>query len=196
MGNRGGELAIPRRRKGSEATRQRLRDAAWAVFRAQGIEGTTVRAIAAAADCAVGGLYTYYPNKDSLLEDLTLSALAELGREVAAHPDKPAIAAVTEAMRTVFGPGAPAASLLMVLFRPGQTGGTEFARRVAGRILTALAPLAAAGDGQTPQAAAANALAASSFAFGLVLFESSGLLAQLGGEAEAVVQAFRLVRRG
>ena len=83
----------------------------------------TVRAVAEQAGAAVGSLYTYYPDKQALLEDLALSALSSLGREVAARADRAPLIAVAEAMRAVFGAGAPAAALLPVLFRAGQPAG-------------------------------------------------------------------------
>ena len=117
--------------KGREATRHRLREAAWATLQQRGLEGTTVRAVAEAAGCAVGAVYLYYPNKTALLEDLVLGALAELGRQVAMRSNRPALEAVTGGMRAVFGAGKPAADLLLVLFRSGSTAETEFGRRVA-----------------------------------------------------------------
>lgn len=177
--------------RGSAATRLKLREAAWAVFQQHGLAGTTVRAIATSAGRAVGSLYTYYPDKEALLDDLTLAALAELGREVAARADEPPVVAVTAAMRAVFGAERPAAALLGVLLRPGQAASPEFGRRVVGRLLTALAPLVAERADLAPRAAEAHALAAAAFAFGLTLFESSGLLERLGGDAGAVVAAYR-----
>lgn len=176
-------------RKGREATRVRLREAAWATLQQRGLEGITVRAVAEAAGCAVGAVYLYYPDKTALLEDLVLGALAELGRQVAMRSNLPALEAVSDGMRAVFGAGKPAADLLLVLFRAGSAAETEFGRRVAGRLLTALAPLMAQQAGIAPQEAAAKALAAACFAFGFTLFESSGLMERLGGDAAAVVGA-------
>ncbi len=169
--------------------RARLRAAAWATLGQRGLEGTTVRAVADAAGCAVGSVYLRYPDKTALLEDLVLEALAELGREVAARAELPALAAVNDGMRAVFGAGRPAADLLLVLFRAGCAADTEFGRRVAGRLMTALAPLAAQHAGAAPQEVAAKAMAAACFAFGFTLFEASGLLERLGGNAATVVGA-------
>ncbi len=176
--------------RGREETHQRLRAAAWAVFQRGGVEAVTVRAVAEQAGAAVGSLYTYYPDKQALLEDLALSALSSLGREVAARADRAPLIAVAEAMRAVFGAGAPAAALLPVLFRAGQPSGSEFGRRVAGRILTALGPLAGEHKGHAPAEAAARALAATAFAFGLALLDSSGLLARLDATPNSVVEAY------
>lgn len=176
--------------RGREDTRERLRAAAWTVFRREGLGGTTVRAVATEAGAAVGSLYTYYPDKEALLQDLSLSALAELGREVAARRARPPVVAVAEATCAIFGAGTPGAALLPVLFRAGQTTGTDFGRRVAGRILTALGPLAGEHKAQAPAEVAARALAATSFVFGLALLDSSGLLARLEAEPECIVAAY------
>lgn len=168
----------------------RLRAAAWSVFRRDGLAGTTVRAIASEAGAAVGGLYVCYPDKDLLLADLALAALAELGREVAARAGAPPIVAVTEALRAVFGAGAPASALLRVVLAVPPRADEERDRKVAGKLLTALAPLAAPRPGEPPDAVAARALVGACFAFGLVLLELSGQLARLGTPAEQLVAAF------
>jgi AcrR family transcriptional regulator len=175
--------------KRREAMRLRLREAAWATVRERGLDGTTVRAVAEAAGCAIGAVYLYYPDKTALLKDLVLAALGDLAREVASRSQLAPLDAVTTGMRAVFGPGRPAADLLLVLFRSSSAAEPEFGRWVAGRLLTALAPLAAQHPGATPQEGAASALAATCFAFGLTLFESSGLLRRLGADAGQVVAA-------
>jgi AcrR family transcriptional regulator len=180
--------------RGREATRQRLRAAAWAVFRRHGLAGTTVRAIAAQAGAAVGGLYTYYPDKDALLEDLALAALADLGREIAARGGDAPVVAVSAGLQAVFGAGQPAAALLPIVFDAARNEG-EFGRRVAGRLLGALAPLAADNAGRAPAEVATRALAHACLAFGLALFESSGQLARLETAPDAVVDAFRALVR-
>lgn len=184
-------VGAPTGQGGREETHQRLRAAAWAVLQRGGVEAVTVRAVADQAGAATGSLYTYYPDKQALLEDLALAALSSLGREVASRRSRPPLVAVTDAMRAVFGAGAPAAALLPVLFRAAQPTGSEFGRRVAGRILTALGPLAGEHKGQAPKDAAAGALAATAFAFGLALLDSSGMLARLDADPAGVVDAYR-----
>src|SRR4051812_35086114 len=120
-------MAAPSTGRGREATRQRLREAARAVFASGGLEALTMRGLAEHAECALGAVYTYFPDKDALLEDLVLSALAELAREVAARSGHEPLVAVTGAMRTVFGPGQANAELLPVLFRAGAD--SAFGRR-------------------------------------------------------------------
>jgi AcrR family transcriptional regulator len=56
------------RREKGERTRRRILDAALDLFRDQGYDTTTMRAIAAAADVAVGNTYHYFPSKDHLVQ--------------------------------------------------------------------------------------------------------------------------------
>src|SRR5438105_4484562 len=51
----------------SEATRQRILEAALALFRKRGFERTTMRDVAKAAGVALGAAYYYFPSKDALV---------------------------------------------------------------------------------------------------------------------------------
>jgi AcrR family transcriptional regulator len=51
----------------SEATRQRILDAALQVFRERGFAAATMREIASAAEVAVGAAYYYFDSKDALV---------------------------------------------------------------------------------------------------------------------------------
>ncbi|HET9050271.1 MAG TPA: TetR family transcriptional regulator [Candidatus Dormibacteraeota bacterium] len=59
--------AVARSERG-ERTRQRILDVALDLFRTQGYESTTMRAIAEAAGVAVGNTYYYFPSKDHLVQ--------------------------------------------------------------------------------------------------------------------------------
>ena len=59
--------AVARSGRG-ERTRQRILDVALDLFRTQGYESTTMRAIAEAAGVAVGNTYYYFPSKDHLVQ--------------------------------------------------------------------------------------------------------------------------------
>lgn len=50
-----------------EATRQRALEAALALFRRKGFDGTTMRDIAKAAGLSLGAAYHYFPSKDALV---------------------------------------------------------------------------------------------------------------------------------
>lgn len=60
----------------SEGQRQRILDAAWALFAERGYHETTMRQIAAGLEMTTGVLYTYFSGKEEIL-----SALADRSRE-------------------------------------------------------------------------------------------------------------------
>ncbi|GAS96855.1 TetR family transcriptional regulator [Mycolicibacterium canariasense] len=59
----------PRQRR-SELTRDRILDAAVAVFSEYGYARGTTNRIAASADVSIGSLYQYFPNKDAIVVEL------------------------------------------------------------------------------------------------------------------------------
>jgi AcrR family transcriptional regulator len=70
--------------KKSEATREKILEAALRLFRKRGFDRTTMRDVAAAADLAVGAAYYYFPSKDALVlayYDRTQEAHTTLARE-------------------------------------------------------------------------------------------------------------------
>ncbi len=59
--------------------RQRLIDAARQIIARKGLAGLTVQDVTEEADMAVGSFYTYFPNKDALIEAAVWEDLQELG---------------------------------------------------------------------------------------------------------------------
>jgi AcrR family transcriptional regulator len=59
------------------ATRARILAAARHLFAAQGVEQTTIRDIAAAADIALGGFYNYFRTKEAVLAELLMELLGD-----------------------------------------------------------------------------------------------------------------------
>ncbi|MGH7192579.1 MAG: TetR/AcrR family transcriptional regulator [Candidatus Saccharimonadales bacterium] len=60
-----------------DATRERIVEAALALFRQQGFEATTTREIARAAEIATGTLFNYFPNKEDILGQVAGRALCK-----------------------------------------------------------------------------------------------------------------------
>lgn len=180
----------------AEETRRRMRDAAWSVFLQDGLAGTTVRAIAAELNCSAGSLYTYYADKEALLRDLALAAAGELERraaEVASAPDRnAALREAATAVLEMFGAGGDAAELTCVLFPAEEPADEEFVRRTQGKLMTALAPLAAGPmeGGASAEEAGHSALADACFLFGLALFDASGRLDRFGVRPDELVDAY------
>jgi AcrR family transcriptional regulator len=70
--------------KKSEATREKILEAALRLFRKRGFDRTTMRDVAKAAGLAVGAAYYYFPSKDALVlayYDKTQEAHSALARE-------------------------------------------------------------------------------------------------------------------
>ena len=70
--------------KKSEATREKILEAALRLFRRRGFEKTTMRDVAKAAGLAVGAAYYYFPSKDALVlayYDRTQEAHSALAHE-------------------------------------------------------------------------------------------------------------------
>jgi len=184
-----------------EQVREGLRLAARKVLNSRGFSGLTVRAVATEAGCSVGTLYTYFPDKGALVRELAVDSLGEFGRAVSEEMHGvlelgEVSLAAARAARRVYGTGQPAAPLLPVLLNPEGAGNEEFRRRVTGRLIVALGPVAAAHrhGGHARGAANAETVAIASFLFGLVLLESSGQLVRLEVPASEAVAAF--VRSG
>lgn len=82
--------------KGQE-TRQRIFDSAVRLFTEKGYEATTMREIAAAADCSLGLAYRYYASK----EDLVLALYRQLAGQTKQHISELPVATVGERFQMV-----------------------------------------------------------------------------------------------
>jgi len=86
-----------------DATRQRLLDAAEAVFADKGYHGTVVDDIIRASDSSKGGFYFHFPNKQAiflaLIDKLVPKLATAIDRAIAAETDP--IAQLDAALRTV-----------------------------------------------------------------------------------------------
>jgi len=70
------EVAPPsRRQKRKQETRDRIEDAAYALFKRHGIEAISIEQICRLADVARRTFYGHYPNKQALLESLSYNRI-------------------------------------------------------------------------------------------------------------------------
>lgn len=69
------EVPLGRREKRKQEIRARIEDAAYQLFRAQGIEDTSIEQICVQADVARRTFYGHFPNKHTLLGGLGISRL-------------------------------------------------------------------------------------------------------------------------
>ena len=68
-------IPVSRREKRKQEIRSRIEDAAYALFKAQGVDDTSIEQICESADVARRTFYGYFPNKHALLGGLGVSRL-------------------------------------------------------------------------------------------------------------------------
>ncbi len=68
-------IPVSRREKRKQEIRGRIEDAAYTLFKAQGVDETSIEQICEAADVARRTFYGYFPNKHALLGGLGISRL-------------------------------------------------------------------------------------------------------------------------
>ena len=99
-----------------EQTKERILDAALALFTAQGYEETTLRAIAKAAGCSLGLTYRYFSSKEDLVLLLYLQLAQRLAAQVEDLPPGPLAQRFTAALRAKLALVAPYRDALGALF--------------------------------------------------------------------------------
>ncbi|HJM49914.1 MAG TPA: helix-turn-helix domain-containing protein [Alphaproteobacteria bacterium] len=183
--------AIPRREALRLFKRAAIRDAARRVFGRDGLEATTMRAIAGEAGYSPGALYSYYPTKDHLLVDLAAQSLGLAAKAVRAGGSDEA-APAARALYAYFATRPHEFDLVLTVFqaaRRADGGSPDHERRLTGQLIAALAPIAeglvAAGEGAV--AANRRALAMGAEILGLLMLANSGQLAALGIGPEALL---------
>lgn len=77
------EVALTRRERKKEETKERILKAAFELFRKQGVEATTVEEISEKADVAKGTFFNYFPRKESVFAYLSETWVAEAAERIA-----------------------------------------------------------------------------------------------------------------
>lgn len=132
--------ATTRRRLPPGQRREELLSVAAGLVLRDGLESLTLEAVAAAAGCSRGLAYTYFPNRDELVEALLDEEQQRLSRRVLEAIPRPAtLQEWTDAWaRLVFDAAEERGPLLFALFRrqlrasPGDTLGPGVIVRLAG----------------------------------------------------------------
>lgn len=83
--------ALGKREASSAATRQRIREAAFELYRERGVAGTTIQAIATRADVARGTVVNHFGTAEQLLEAVLDDIVADLR-----YPDEHVVEGVTD----------------------------------------------------------------------------------------------------
>jgi AcrR family transcriptional regulator len=91
----------------AEATRQRILDAALTLFATKGYEATTMRDIAAAAECSLGLTYRYFVRKEELVLALYQRLATQFGETFRKLPPAPLAESFYRAMKAHFELMAP-----------------------------------------------------------------------------------------
>lgn len=115
------------KRRGSEATREAILDAAREVFVERGYEGASIRRVADGAGCTHGTIYLHFRDKDDLLYQLSEEHFRQLLARLRALPRSlDVVARVREAFLTVvdYGLEFPSHYHLMIAMRPPSTVAT------------------------------------------------------------------------
>jgi len=107
-----------RRERKKQATRQRLLENAWRLFRERGYDSTTVEDITEAADVAKSTFFNYFATKQAILDELALWRIDALGNEVLAGSDVPdsAVARIKLIMQAMARELSPEQELTRQLF--------------------------------------------------------------------------------
>ncbi len=95
------ESTLSRRERKKQQNRRRILEAALRLFEAQGVEATTIDAIAEAADLSRGTFYNYFPAKESLLNAIAAEELRDLKRRLSHREGDSVVDHILDLMRAL-----------------------------------------------------------------------------------------------
>ncbi len=189
-----------RRRSASGAKRELILEAARKVFEAEGLDGASLRAIAAQAGYTPAALYFHFDSKEAIYADLLMRSIARLGEAVdravarARTPADRLRAAVTAFFR-FYAENPRDLDLGFYLFRGGmkpQGLGRERDLALNGALKSALTPIADAAELMGAGRDEANLLMVDAFAHaaGLLLLVHTGRIRMFGASAPKLMEAY------
>jgi len=189
-----------RRRAVGDLKRELILDAARRVFEAEGLDGASLRAIAAAAGYTPAALYFHFDSKEAIYAEVLRGSLARLGERVAsavagAPGPEDRLRAAAMAFFQFYDENPRDLDLGFYLFRGGmKPRGLGQARDEAlnAALAAALRPIAAAAEELGAQPAAARLLMVDSFAHaaGLLLLAHTGRIRMFGASASRLMAAY------
>jgi len=95
------DQSLSRRKRKKQENQRRILEAALQLFETQGVEATTIDAIAEAADVSRGTFFNYFPTKESLLNAIATEELHDLQRRGIMAGDAGAVARIRGLMRAL-----------------------------------------------------------------------------------------------
>lgn len=191
---------IGRRKAASDLKRGLILDAARKVFEADGLDGASLRAIAAAAGYTPGALYFHFASKEAIYAELLRDSLADLGRAVGRailHAKAPAdrVRAAAMAFFHYYADNPRDLDLGFYLFRGGMKPhglGKERDEILNAALASALHPIAEAAEALGAQRERAKLLMVETFAHaaGLLLLAHTGRIRMFGASAPNLMERF------
>jgi len=189
-----------RREAVSELKRGLILQAARAVFEAEGLEGASLRAIAARAGYTPAALYFHFDSKEAIYAEVLRGSIAALGERVAsaaAGVDAPAERLRTAAMAffDFYAENPRDLDLGFYLFRGGMKPaglGRERDRALNAALAAALGPIARAAEalGATAEEARLVVVDVFAHATGLLLLLHTGRIRMFGAPAEKLMDDY------
>ena len=194
------ERSAGRKRAVSDLKRGLILEAARKVFEEEGLEGASLRAIAAAAGYTPAALYFHFESKEDIYAEVLLGSLAALGRAVTrgvARSRTPAerLRAAAMAFFRYYDGNPRDLDLGFYLFRGGmkpQGLGKERDRMLNAALESALNPIAAAAEalGASPEEARLLLVDVFAHAAGLLLLAHTGRIRMFGAAAPKLMERY------
>lgn len=188
-----------RRQAVSEHKRALILEAARDVFETEGLEGASLRAIAARAGYAPAALYFHFDSKEAIYAEVLQASLALLGRAVggaaAGAPPQDRLHAAAMAFFGFYAENPRDLDLGFYLFRGGMKPaglGRERDEALNAALEAALRPIADAAEALGAPPAEAKLLMVDTFAHatGLLVLLHTGRIRMFGASAEALMEAY------
>src|SRR5215813_1204860 len=194
------ERKIGRQKAVSDLKRELILDAARKIFEADGLEGASLRAIAAGAGYTPAALYFHFESKEAIYAEVLRSSLNNLRQAVCravSRAKTPAdrLRAAAMAFFRYYADNPRDLDLGFYLFRGGMKPhglGKERDEMLNAALAAALRPIAAAAEALGAPPDAANALMVDTFAhaMGLLLLAHTGRMRLFGAAAPDLMQRF------
>ena len=188
---------IARRQAVHDFKRQAILKAAGTIFAEQGLEGATIRAIAAAAGYTPGAIYAYYDSKEAIYGDMLGESLGQLARSVkaaaaGAGADRYRVAAAARAFYDFYRGHPRELELGLYLANGMRANGLtpELDRQLNGRLIAVLQTLSnaiAAYAGVPDAVAHRETVLLTASLCGILLLQATGRLKVLGQDGDSLV---------
>jgi AcrR family transcriptional regulator len=192
--------ARERRPAGRALKRTLILEAARAVFESEGLDGASLRAIAAKAGYTPAALYFHFDSKEAIYAEVLQASMARLGRamkrRVARAPDPAGrLRAAALGFFEFYRKNPRDLDLGFYLFRGGMKPrglGPERDRALNAALAAQLEPIAAAAQTLGADRAAAERLMVECFAHaaGLLLLAHTGRIRMFGASAPALMESY------